>query len=80
MDTKNEYQIYCHFCAIGKKTIGASNLEEAKQIVEADNSVQFDEIVRLTELCKVDESLSHKINKPTPEEHHDVEYKSWGAE
>ena len=80
MDTKNEYQVYCHFSAIGKKTINASSLEEAKQIVESDKSVQFDEIVRLTELCKVDESLSHKVNKPTIEEHHDVEYKSWGSE
>jgi hypothetical protein len=80
MDTKNEYQIYCHFSAIGKKTIIASNLEEANQIVETDSSIQFDKIVRLTELCKVDESLSHKVNKPDMEEHHDVEYKSWGSE
>jgi len=80
MERKNEFEIYCHFSAIGKKTISASSLEEAKQIVETDGSVQFDEIVKLTELCKVDESLSHKVNKPDMEEHHDVEYKSWGSE
>lgn len=80
MDKKNEFELYCHFSAIGKKTISASSLEEAKQIVELDKSVHFDEIIRLTDPCKVDDSLSHKVNEPTQEEHHDVEYKSWGSE
>lgn len=80
MAKNKKFQIFCRFSAIGKKTISASNLEEARQIVEADDSVQFDEIVRLTEPCKVDESLSHQIEEHAPQDHHDVDYKSWGSE
>lgn len=80
MAKNKKFQIFCRFSAIGKKTISASSLEEARQIVEADDSVQFDEIVRLTESCKVDESLSHIISESEPEIHHDVDYKSWGSE
>ena len=80
MDKKKEYEIYCHFSAIGKKTISASNLEEAKQIIESDKSVHFDEIIKLTEQCKVDTSLSHEVSEPSQDEHHDLEYKSWGSE
>lgn len=80
MDTKKEFQIFCHFNAIGEKRIMASSFEEATQIAEADNSVEFDKIIRLTEPCKVDISLSHVVNEPIPESPHDFEYKSWGSE
>jgi len=74
-----EYVIYCHFNAIGIRKIRALNLKEAKQIAESDESVHFDEIIRLTEPCIVDEILLRKIDE-TIEHHENVEYKSWGAE
>lgn len=80
MDKKKEFQIFYHFCGIGKKTIKASSLEEAKQIAEADDSIHFDEIVRLTKPCRVDETLSRYVAMPKTEDHHAVEYKSWGSE
>jgi hypothetical protein len=80
MDKKKEYEIYCHFCAIGKKTISASNLEEAKKIIESDQSITFNEIIKFTEPCKVDVSLSHEINEQIQDQHNDFEYKSWGSE
>lgn len=80
MAKNKQFRIFCHFSTMGKKTIDAASLDEAMQIVEADDSVQFDEIVRLTEACKVDESLSHQISESEPGVHHDVEFKSWGTE
>ncbi|MDZ7626711.1 MAG: hypothetical protein U5J96_19975 [Ignavibacteriaceae bacterium] len=79
MKKDKEYVIYCQFSAIGIRKIRASNLREAKQIAESDESVQFDEIIRLTEPCIVDEILLRKIDE-TIEHHENVEYKSWGAE
>ena len=79
MKKDKEFIIFCHFSAIGKKTIKASSLKEAKQIAESDESVHFDEILRLTKPCKVDATLLREFNVAT--EHHEiVEYKSWGAE
>jgi len=79
MKKDKEYVIYCHFSAIGIRKIISSSLEEAKQIAESDESVHFDEIIRLTEPCIVDEILLRKIDE-TIEHHENVEYKSWGAE
>jgi hypothetical protein len=76
---ENEYIVLCHFTAVGKKTIKASNPREAKQIAESDESVQFDEIIRLTDPCYVDEILLRKYDEAI-EHHEHVEYKSWGAE
>lgn len=80
MDTKKEFQVYCHFCGIGTRKIKAMSLEEAKQIAESDNSIYFDEIVRLTKPCWVDESLSHHLEDKATKGQHAVEYKSWGSE
>jgi hypothetical protein len=74
-----EYLVYCRFSAIGTKKIKASSLKDAKQIAESDESVQFDEIIRLTEPCTVDEVLLRKSDEPIIH-HENVEYKSWGAE
>ncbi len=76
MEKEQEFEVLCHFCAIGKKTIKASSLVEAKQIVESDYSTHFDEIIRLTEPCKFDEVMLTKSD----EHQHNLEYKSWGAE
>jgi len=37
MKSKKEYQLYCHFCGIGKKTLKAYSFEEAKQMLEDDS-------------------------------------------
>lgn len=80
MEKKREYIVFCHFSAIGKKIIKASSLEEAKQIVELDESVKFDEILRLTLPCKVDEALLLKSNDQASNDHEKVEFKNWGSE
>lgn len=80
MGKYKEFIVFCHFSAIGKKIVEATSLEEAKQIVESDQSGKFDEIIRLTEPCKVDEALLLKSNDPKINEHEIVEFKSWGSE
>jgi hypothetical protein len=79
MGKSREYLVYCRFSAIGTKKIKAPSLKEAKQIAESDESVQFDEIISLTEPCKVEEILLRKVDEPILH-HENVEYKSWGAE
>lgn len=79
MDSK-KYEIYCRFPALGKKVVEASSLDEAIQIAESDEKIEFDEIVRLTKSCKVDPQLSHEILEETHEEPHNAEFKSWGSE
>lgn len=79
MGKNREYLIYCRFSAIGTKKIKASSLKEAKQIAESDESVQFDEIISLTEPCKVDEIILRKAEDPILHDEN-FEYKSWGAE
>jgi hypothetical protein len=80
MAIQKEYQIFCHFCAIGEKRIRASNFEEAKQIAESEYSVQIDKILRLTEPCRVDDSLSHRVDESFNKDPNNVEYKNWGSE
>lgn len=80
MKTEKEFIVFCRFSAIAKKIVNASGLEEAKQIVESDGSVKFEEIVRLTEPCKVDEALLLKSNDREMDYNEYVEYKSWGSE
>lgn len=79
MDSK-KYEIYCRFSAIGKKVIKASSMDEAIQITEADEKIEFDEIVRLTKSCKVDFKLSHELAKSVPEDPHNIEFRNWGSE
>jgi hypothetical protein len=79
MEKDYEYEVVCHFCAVGKKMIKASSLEGAKHIAESDYSTHFDEIIKLTEPCKVDEIMLHKSEEKV-EHHPNVDYKSWGAE
>ena len=80
MDKKREYIVFCHFSAIGKRIVKAPGLEEAKQIVESDKSVRFDEIIRLTVPCKVDEALLLKSNDQVSDDREIVEFKNWGSE
>ena len=80
MEKKKEFIVFCHFSAIGKKIVEASGLEEAKQLVESDRSGNFNEIIRLTEPCKVDEVLLFKSNEPSTDYHEIVEFKNWGSE
>ncbi len=79
--TKNkEYQILYHFSAIGKKTIRASSFEEARQKIESNTFVQPDEIIKILEPCKVYEVHPSKIEGLDLDEHHKIDYKSWGSE
>lgn len=80
MKKNREYLVFCHFSAIGKKIVEASSLEEAKHIVESDKSWECDEIIKLTEPCKVDEALLLKSNDPETNAHETVEFRSWGSE
>jgi hypothetical protein len=80
MKTEKEFVVFCQFSAIAKKVVNAESLEQAKQIVETDNSVRFEEIVKLTEPCKVDEVLLLKSNDSELDYNEHVEYKSWGSE
>jgi hypothetical protein len=81
MDLIKEYDIYCHFCGIGKKTVKASSYEEAKRLIMSDESVHFDEIIQLTKPCLIDKTISEKhsqdLDKHTRD---DIEYKNWGSE
>ena len=80
MKTKKEFVVFCQFSAIAKKVVNAESLEQAKQIVESDKSLRFEEIVKLTEPCKVDEVLLLKSNDSELDYNEYVEYKSWGSE
>jgi hypothetical protein len=80
MDSIQEYELYCHFCGIGKKTLKASSFEEAKQILEGDEHLQFDEIIRLTKPCWVEEAISRKRLGISKKIHHLLEYENWGSE
>ncbi len=76
---RKKYEIYCRFSALAKKVVKASSLDEAKQVAESDVSVQFDEIIRLIEPCKVEKIFAQKMNE-TIEHCEHFEYKNWGAE
>ena len=80
MKKNKEYIVFCHFSAIGKKIVKASSLEEAKKIVESDESVQFNEIIRLTGQCKVDEALLLRSNDQVTDDLEIVEFKNWVSE
>lgn len=79
MDSKT-YEIYCRFSALGKKIVKASSFDEAIQIAESYDKVEFDDIERLTEPCKVDPKLSHEVLESESEVHHHIEFKNWGSE
>lgn len=78
MSKMNEYQIFYQFHAIGKITIQASNVEEARHSIECDEIVQPDEIIKLVEPCKVLEIKSSE--GAIFEDSQSVDYKSWGSE
>ena len=80
MEKNKEFIVFCHFSAIGKKIVEAASLEEAKQIVELDRSGKFEEIIRLTGPCKVDEALLLRSNDPSTDDQEFVEFRSWGSE
>ena len=80
MSSLKEYKIFCHFCGIGEKTIKAHSIEEARELVEKDAFIQFDEIVRLTKPCWVDPNMSMQVNETEKQNHHSKDYKNWGAE
>ena len=79
MDNR-KFEIYCQFSALGKKVIEACSFDEAIQIAESDEKIEFDDIVRLTKACKVDPKLSHELIARESEAPHYIEYKSWGSE
>jgi len=80
MNQNKEYQVFYHFSAIGKKTIRASNFEEARQMIESNAFAQPDEIIKMIEPCKVYEVHPSKIEELELDEQHNVDYKSWGSE
>lgn len=79
MKTDKEFIIYCHFSAVAKKTINATNSEEAKRIAESDDSINFDEIIRITYPCIVDQVVETESDNEFSS-HRNYEYKSWGSE
>lgn len=79
MDSK-KYEIYCQFSALGKKVIHASSIDEAIQIAESEDRIELNEIVRMTEPCKVDPKLSREVLESDSEEYHHIEFKNWGSE
>lgn len=80
MKRNKEFIVFCRFSAIGKKIVEASSIEEAKRIVESDGSGKFEEIVKLTEPCKVDEAILLRTNEPAIDAQEVVEFKNWGSE
>ena len=81
MDLIKEFDIYCHFCGIGKKTVKASNYEEARQIIKNKEYIDFDEIVQLTKPCLIDEVVLKEFSDhPQKHTQSDIEYKNWGSE
>jgi hypothetical protein len=79
METLKEFTIICHFSAIAKKKVNAESYEDAKQIAESESSVNFDEILEITEPCIVDEIVISNYGYPSEYQDH-AEYKSWGSE
>ncbi len=77
---QKKYQVFCQFKALGEKTVYASNLEEAIEMVAEDESTNFDAIVRLHGPCKVVKSLTLKANESQIEEQEHINYKNWGSE
>ena len=80
MSKINEYQIFYQFHAIGKITIQASNVDEARHSIECDEIVQPDEIIKLVEPCKILEIKEAGTEESYSEDNQNVDYKSWGSE
>ena len=79
MDSK-KFEIYCRFSALGKKVVEATSFDKAIHIAESYDTIEFDDIVRLTEPCKVDQKLSHEILESNSEAQQHIEFKNWGSE
>ena len=80
MSKINEYRILYQFHAIGKITIQATNVDEARYSIECDEIVKPDEIIKLVEPCKILEIKEASIEESYTEGNHNVDYKSWGSE
>ena len=80
MNRTKDFQIYCQFRALAKKTVKASSLKDAVRIAESKANIQCDEIVRLIEPCKVDIALSHKVDAIIMKNFQYANYKNWGSE
>lgn len=79
MENLKEFTVVCHFSAIARKKVQAESYEDAKQIAETETSINFDEILEITEPCKVDDIVISNYGEPYDYQEH-VEYKSWGSE
>ena len=80
MSKMNEYQIFYQFHAIGKITVQASNVDEARHSIECDEIIHPDEIIKLVDPCKVLEIKLISDEEPKFEKSPHLEYKSWGSE
>ncbi|MBN1408696.1 MAG: hypothetical protein JW956_12945 [Calditrichaceae bacterium] len=81
MNSLKEFDVFCHFCGIGKKTIKALSYDEARQIMKNTEYIDFDEIVNLTKPCLIDEVILKGISESTHgQEQSDIEYRNWGSE
>ena len=79
MKNQTEYEVFCEFCAIGKRTVLASSFDEAKEIAETDKSTQFSDILMLTKSCKVTDAIA--LTEETSDEHpYKLDYRNWGSE
>jgi ABC-type transport system involved in Fe-S cluster assembly fused permease/ATPase subunit len=79
MESLKEFTVICHFSAIARKRVNAESYEDAKQIAETDSLINFDEILEITEPCKVDEIVISNYGDQSQYQDH-AEYKSWGSE
>jgi len=80
MGKMTEYQIFYQFHAIGKITIQASNVDEARHSIECDEIMKPDEIIKLVEPCKVLEIKPLSDEESKGEDSQSIDYKSWGSE
>jgi hypothetical protein len=79
MKNQTEYEVFCQFCAIGKRTILASSFEEAKEIAESDSSAQFTELLMLTKPCIVTDAIALSTEEIDGQAAK-LDYKNWGSE
>lgn len=80
MSKMNGYQIFYQLHAIGKITIQALNVDEARHSIECEEIVQPDEIIKLVEPCKILEIKETATEESYSEKNQYVDYKSWGSE
>lgn len=79
MENLKEFIVICHFKAIARIKVNAESFEDAKRIAGRDKSISFEEILEITEPCKIDEIVISNYGNQS-EYHEHAEYKSWGSE